>query len=51
MCFYLSPQNGRPDRSYFSADCFHLSQKAQSIMARALWNNMVKIWKTKDFHY
>ncbi|XP_008311698.1 phospholipase B1, membrane-associated [Cynoglossus semilaevis] len=34
--------NGRPDRSYFSADCFHLSQKAQTIMARALWNNMLE---------
>ncbi|KAJ8377759.1 hypothetical protein AAFF_G00254320 [Aldrovandia affinis] len=33
---------GRPDRSYFTPDCFHLSQKAQSLMARALWNNMLE---------
>lgn len=37
------PQDGRPDRSFFSADCFHLSQKAQTLMARSLWNNMVSI--------
>ncbi|XP_077444053.1 phospholipase B1, membrane-associated-like [Stigmatopora argus] len=34
--------DGRPDRSYFSADCFHLSQKAQTQMARSLWNNMLE---------
>ncbi|XP_055005747.1 phospholipase B1, membrane-associated-like [Boleophthalmus pectinirostris] len=34
--------DGRPDRSYFSADCFHLSQKSQTQMARALWNNMLE---------
>ncbi|XP_072301570.1 phospholipase B1, membrane-associated-like isoform X2 [Eucyclogobius newberryi] len=34
--------DGRPDRSYFSPDCFHLSQKAQTLMARALWNNMLE---------
>ncbi|XP_028295840.1 phospholipase B1, membrane-associated-like [Gouania willdenowi] len=34
--------DGRPDRSYFSADCFHLSQKSQTLMARALWNNMLE---------
>lgn len=34
-------QDGKPDRSYFSPDCFHLSQKAHTLMARALWNNMV----------
>ncbi|XP_076023366.1 phospholipase B1, membrane-associated-like [Genypterus blacodes] len=34
--------DGRPDRSYFSADCFHLSQKAHTQMARALWNNMLE---------
>ncbi|CAG09206.1 unnamed protein product, partial [Tetraodon nigroviridis] len=32
--------DGRPDRSFFSADCFHLSQRAQTLMARSLWNNM-----------
>ncbi|XP_068433215.1 phospholipase B1, membrane-associated-like [Clinocottus analis] len=34
--------DGRADRSFFSADCFHLSQKAQTLMARALWNNMLE---------
>ncbi|CAL8392900.1 unnamed protein product [Arctogadus glacialis] len=34
--------DGSPDRSYFSADCFHLSQKAQTSMARSLWNNMLE---------
>ncbi|XP_029984660.1 phospholipase B1, membrane-associated-like isoform X2 [Sphaeramia orbicularis] len=34
--------DGRPDRSFFSADCFHLSQKAQTMMARSLWNNMLE---------
>ncbi|CAJ1073349.1 phospholipase B1%2C membrane-associated [Xyrichtys novacula] len=33
-------EDGRPDRSYFTPDCFHLSQKAHTLMARALWNNM-----------
>ncbi|XP_053736436.1 phospholipase B1, membrane-associated-like isoform X1 [Synchiropus splendidus] len=34
--------NGSPDRSFLSADCFHLSQKAQTLMARSLWNNMLE---------
>ncbi|XP_041109783.1 phospholipase B1, membrane-associated-like [Polyodon spathula] len=34
--------DGRPDRSYFAPDCFHFSQKTQSQMARALWNNMLQ---------
>ncbi|KAF7667277.1 hypothetical protein LDENG_00069390, partial [Lucifuga dentata] len=34
--------DGRPDRSFFSPDCFHLSQKSQTLMARALWNNMLE---------
>ncbi|XP_026197625.1 phospholipase B1, membrane-associated-like [Anabas testudineus] len=34
--------DGRPDRSFFSSDCFHLSQKAQTLMARSLWNNMLE---------
>nr|XP_061798286.1 phospholipase B1, membrane-associated-like [Nerophis lumbriciformis] len=34
--------NGKPDRSYFTPDCFHLSQKAHTLMARALWNNMLE---------
>ncbi|XP_036398166.1 phospholipase B1, membrane-associated-like [Megalops cyprinoides] len=35
-------EDGRPDRSFFSPDCFHLSQKSHSLMARALWNNMLE---------
>ncbi|KAA0711169.1 Phospholipase B1, membrane-associated [Triplophysa tibetana] len=35
-------EDGRPDRSYFSPDCFHLGQKAHTLMARALWNNMLE---------
>ncbi|KAL2082581.1 hypothetical protein ACEWY4_022399 [Coilia grayii] len=35
-------QDGRPDRSYFTPDCFHLSQKSHTQMARALWNNMLE---------
>ncbi|XP_023203116.1 phospholipase B1, membrane-associated-like isoform X1 [Xiphophorus maculatus] len=34
--------DGRPDRSYFSPDCFHLGQKAQTVLARSLWNNMLE---------
>ncbi|XP_034777156.2 phospholipase B1, membrane-associated [Acipenser ruthenus] len=34
--------DGRADRSYFAPDCFHLSQKAQSQIARTLWNNMLQ---------
>ncbi|KAI1895188.1 hypothetical protein AGOR_G00103740 [Albula goreensis] len=34
--------DGRPDRSYFAPDCFHLSQKSHTLMARALWNNMLE---------
>ncbi|CAL8317188.1 unnamed protein product [Merluccius merluccius] len=41
VSFPMMP-NGKPDRSYFSADCFHLSQKAQTSMARSLWNNMLE---------
>uniref|UniRef100_A0AAQ5ZM89 Phospholipase B1, membrane-associated n=1 Tax=Amphiprion ocellaris TaxID=80972 RepID=A0AAQ5ZM89_AMPOC len=39
--FLPMAEDGRPDRSYFTPDCFHLSQKAHTLMARALWNNMV----------
>ncbi|XP_012993938.2 phospholipase B1, membrane-associated isoform X2 [Esox lucius] len=35
-------EDGHPDRTYFSPDCFHLSQKAQTLMARGLWNNMLE---------
>ncbi|XP_019727801.1 phospholipase B1, membrane-associated-like [Hippocampus comes] len=41
--------DGKPDRSYFSPDCFHLSQKAHTLMARALWNNMLEPVGNKTF--
>ncbi|XP_045917362.1 phospholipase B1, membrane-associated-like [Micropterus dolomieu] len=41
--------DGRADRSFFSADCFHLSQKAQTQMARSLWNNMLEPLGNKTF--
>ncbi|KAB5561918.1 hypothetical protein PHYPO_G00012020 [Pangasianodon hypophthalmus] len=34
--------DGRPDRSFFAGDCFHFSQKSHTLMARALWNNMLE---------
>ncbi|KAM9708848.1 phospholipase B1, membrane-associated isoform 1-T1 [Menidia menidia] len=42
-------EDGKPDRSYFSPDCFHLSQKAHTLMARALWNNMLEPVGNKTF--
>ncbi|XP_047243288.1 phospholipase B1, membrane-associated-like isoform X3 [Girardinichthys multiradiatus] len=39
--------DGHPDRSFFSPDCFHLSQKAHTVMARSLWNNMLEPLGTK----
>ncbi|KFP76921.1 Phospholipase B1, membrane-associated, partial [Apaloderma vittatum] len=35
-------QDGHPDISYFSPDCFHPSQKGHSQLARALWNSMLQ---------
>ncbi|XP_034051102.1 phospholipase B1, membrane-associated [Thalassophryne amazonica] len=42
-------EDGTPDRSYFTPDCFHLSQKAHTLMARALWNNMLEPVNNKTF--
>ncbi|XP_026161753.1 phospholipase B1, membrane-associated-like isoform X2 [Mastacembelus armatus] len=47
--FLPTLEDGRPDRSYFSPDCFHLSQKAHTIMALALWNNMLEPVGNKTF--
>ncbi|KAL6486725.1 hypothetical protein MHYP_G00061170 [Metynnis hypsauchen] len=41
--------DGRPDRSFFSPDCFHLSQKAHTLMARGLWNNMLEPLGNKTY--
>lgn len=38
-------QNGKPDLSFFAADCFHFSEKGHAEMAMALWNNMVRDYK------
>ncbi|KAJ7402320.1 hypothetical protein BTVI_87556 [Pitangus sulphuratus] len=35
-------QDGQPDVSYFSPDCFHPSQKGHSQLAKALWNAMLQ---------
>ncbi|NWV35914.1 PLB1 Phospholipase, partial [Grantiella picta] len=35
-------QDGNPDVSYFSPDCFHPSQKGHSQLARALWNAVLQ---------
>uniref|UniRef100_A0A3B3QLG3 Si:ch211-214p16.3 n=1 Tax=Paramormyrops kingsleyae TaxID=1676925 RepID=A0A3B3QLG3_9TELE len=42
-------EDGRPDRSFFASDCFHLSQKSHSLMARALWNNMLEPLGNKTY--
>ncbi|KFV08609.1 Phospholipase B1, membrane-associated, partial [Pterocles gutturalis] len=34
--------NGKPDLSFFAADCFHFSAKGYAEMAVALWNNMLE---------
>ncbi|KAA8577920.1 hypothetical protein FQN60_018771, partial [Etheostoma spectabile] len=44
-------EDGRPDRSYLSPDCFHLSQKAHTLMAQALWNNMLEPVGNKTFKH
>ncbi|NWI95843.1 PLB1 Phospholipase, partial [Pitta sordida] len=40
----LLPQDtiGRPDLSFFAADCFHFSVRGYAEMAMALWNNMLE---------
>ncbi|KAK2878753.1 hypothetical protein Q8A67_019544 [Cirrhinus molitorella] len=35
-------EDGTPDKSYFTPDCFHLSQKSHTLMARGLWNNLLE---------
>ncbi|PKU48822.1 phospholipase membrane- hypothetical protein [Limosa lapponica baueri] len=34
--------NGKPDLSFFAADCFHFSGRGYAEMAMALWNNMLE---------
>ncbi|XP_051881411.1 phospholipase B1, membrane-associated [Pristis pectinata] len=43
-------ENGHLDTSFFAPDCFHLSQKFHTQMARALWNNMLQpVGEKSDF--
>ncbi len=41
ISFFCYIQEGIPDNSYFSLDCFHFSPKGHAIGARYVWNNMV----------
>uniref|UniRef100_A0AAQ6IS46 Phospholipase B1, membrane-associated n=1 Tax=Anabas testudineus TaxID=64144 RepID=A0AAQ6IS46_ANATE len=34
--------DGKPDTTYFSEDCFHFSERGHADMAVALWNNMLE---------
>lgn len=36
-------QDGKPDTTYFSVDCFHFSERGHADMAAAMWNNMVSL--------
>ncbi len=36
-------QDGMPDDTYFSVDCFHFSERGHADMAVNLWNNMVSM--------
>ncbi|XP_067009243.2 uncharacterized protein [Anabrus simplex] len=38
-----------PDLSFFAPDCFHFSQKGNSLIANALWNNMLEPVGHKTF--
>ncbi|XP_075125593.1 phospholipase B1, membrane-associated [Leptodactylus fuscus] len=45
--FFRNPKiphlsTGEPDISYLAPDCFHLSQKSHTQLARMLWNNMLE---------
>uniref|UniRef100_A0A1A9WTA0 Phospholipase B1, membrane-associated n=1 Tax=Glossina brevipalpis TaxID=37001 RepID=A0A1A9WTA0_9MUSC len=40
---YPTLPNGKPDLSYSSEDCFHISQKTQALAATAYWNSMLEL--------
>uniref|UniRef100_A0A8C3CPA2 Phospholipase B1, membrane-associated n=1 Tax=Cairina moschata TaxID=8855 RepID=A0A8C3CPA2_CAIMO len=44
-------QDGHPDASYFSPDCFHPNQKGHSQLARALWNLQPVGQKADSFNF
>ncbi|XP_055958926.1 phospholipase B1, membrane-associated isoform X2 [Patella vulgata] len=50
---YLPVKDGtdEPDFSFFSPDCFHLSEKGHSTAATALWNNMFQPVGKKDLNW
>uniref|UniRef100_A0A671Q4L4 Uncharacterized protein n=1 Tax=Sinocyclocheilus anshuiensis TaxID=1608454 RepID=A0A671Q4L4_9TELE len=35
-------EDGTPDLTFFSVDCFHFSERGHAEMALALWNNMLE---------
>ncbi|KAK0156475.1 Phospholipase B1, membrane-associated [Merluccius polli] len=42
---------GQADLSFFSVDCFHISEKAHAEMAIALWNNMLEpVGQKQDYN-
>uniref|UniRef100_A0A3B5L2V9 Uncharacterized protein n=1 Tax=Xiphophorus couchianus TaxID=32473 RepID=A0A3B5L2V9_9TELE len=44
------PQTGT-DTSFFSVDCFHLSERTHAEMAIALWNNMLEpVGRKQDYN-
>ncbi|XP_043592951.1 phospholipase B1, membrane-associated-like isoform X2 [Bombus pyrosoma] len=42
-------KDGFADLSYLSADCFHLSQKSNALLANNLWNNLLEPVGNKSF--
>ncbi|XP_783886.3 phospholipase B1, membrane-associated [Strongylocentrotus purpuratus] len=43
--------NGDVDRSFFTPECFHLSQKGQAAQSTANWNNLFEPVGSKDTSY
>ncbi|XP_015181663.1 PREDICTED: phospholipase B1, membrane-associated-like [Polistes dominula] len=44
---YPTGDDGYKDPSYFTIDCFHASQKSNSLYAVNLWNNLITPYKDK----
>ncbi|EFN76147.1 Phospholipase B1, membrane-associated [Harpegnathos saltator] len=34
--------DGSPDMTYFSSDCFHVTQKVNALISNAVWNNLLE---------
>uniref|UniRef100_A0A8C9R674 Phospholipase B1, membrane-associated-like n=1 Tax=Scleropages formosus TaxID=113540 RepID=A0A8C9R674_SCLFO len=43
-------QDGTPDLSFFSVDCFHITERGHAEMAISLWNNMLEPVGRKQAH-